>query len=325
MAKALKYEQLTPADELRILLAESEKMVVSLRGRGADAKEILEDMDRIAALWPQLEAAGVDLRAEAGRWETLQANLRANGWTLLRELSTAGGLAAVRREEYGDARAPEWWYLDEELGAQRKKKATRSVVAVAAVIGAVLLAYLAFTRLFPADPNVQAAFSAIIGGQQKVQELDLEGALSKFEEATRLTPNDPEAWAWVSAIQTQLGRTDDAARSGAILRGLTKDEVTYHIQLAQAFAGVGMNEQAASEAQAALALDPESPEAHFSLAGAYESLGQIGEAINHMELASTYAEARGKNELTVIARYRLAMMLQAGSLMVPPTATPEAE
>ncbi len=50
MAKALKSEKITPADEVRILLAESEKMVVSLRGRGAGAKELLENLDRIAAL-----------------------------------------------------------------------------------------------------------------------------------------------------------------------------------------------------------------------------------------------------------------------------------
>lgn len=316
---------MTPADELRVLLADSERMVVSLRGRGAEAKELLESMDRIAVLWPQLEAAGVDLRPEAGRWDTLQANLRTNGWVLLRELGAAGGLAEVRRQEYGDQRAPDWWYLDEELNAQRSKKIRRTVLTVGGVLGAVFLAYFVFTRLFPADPNVQGSVSAIIGGQQKLQQADWEGALADFQRATEFTPNDPEAWASVAAIQMKLGRTEEAAASDAILRRLLTDDLVYHNQRAQVFASMGMNEEAVTEAEAALAIDPESPEAHFSMAGAYENMGDLQNAVKHMEFTSQYAEARGKNELTVIARYRLAMLLQQFSFMPPPTLTPEPE
>jgi hypothetical protein len=47
MAKALKSEKITPADEVRILLAESEKMVVSLRG--APEPRTAGEPDRIAA------------------------------------------------------------------------------------------------------------------------------------------------------------------------------------------------------------------------------------------------------------------------------------
>jgi hypothetical protein len=103
--------------------------------------------------------------------------LRANGWTLLRELEAAGGLAAVRREEHGDARAADWWYLDQELSAQRTKRVQRTLATVAAVVGAVLLLYFAFTTLFPVDPNVQGATSAVISGQQNALDGDMEAAL----------------------------------------------------------------------------------------------------------------------------------------------------
>jgi tetratricopeptide (TPR) repeat protein len=303
MAKALKSERITPADEVRILLSESEKMVVSLRGRGADAKELLEDLDRIAILWPELEAAGMDLRPEEGRWETLQASLRAHGWTLLRELDAAGGLAAVRREEYGDAQAPEWWYLDEELSAQRRKKVSRALITAAGIVGAVLLVYFIFTRLFPADPNIQAAASAIISGQQKALDADLEGALADYQKAASLTPDDPEPLAWVAVLEARLGHSDDNLRS-------------------QVFSQIGLNEDAMKEAEAALALDPKSPEAEFALASAYENMGQLDKAVEHMQLASDYADARGKTELTVIARYRLALLLQQFSVTGPLEVTP---
>ncbi len=322
MAKSIKSNQMTPADELRALLADSERLVVSLRGRGVDAKELLEDMDRIATLWPQLEAAGVDLRAEEGRWLTLQANLRTHGPTLLRELSAAGGLAALRRQKYGDTRAPEWWYLDEELSAQRTQKLRRTVLTVASIVGAVLVAYFVFNMLFPTDPNVQGSVSAIMAGQQKAQQADWEGALADYRRAAEFTPDDPEPWASIVAIETKLGNLEEAAAADATLRRLVPDDVAYHNQRAQIFAAFGMNEEAVAEGQAVLALDPENPEAHFSIAGAYENMGNLENAVKYMELASQYADARGKSELTVISRYRLAMLMQQFSFSPPSTLTP---
>ncbi len=76
MARALRHEQMTPADELRDRLAACERAIANIRGSGPGARRLLEDMDRISELWPVLEAAGLDLRPEAGRWETIQASLR---------------------------------------------------------------------------------------------------------------------------------------------------------------------------------------------------------------------------------------------------------
>ena len=325
MAKSIKTDQMTPADELRVLLTDSERLVASLRGRGAEARDLLDDMDRIAALWPQLEAAGVDLRAEEGRWETLQANLRTNGPTLLRELSAAGGLAALRREKYGDTRAPDWWYLDEELSARRTKQLRRTTLTVVGIVGGILLAAFIFSRLFPTDPAVQGSMAAVMAGQQKAQQADWEGALADFQRAAEFTPDDPEPWASIVVVQTRLGRLEEAAAADATLRRLLPDDVAYHNQLAQIFAAYGMNEEAVAEGEAVLALDPENPEAHFSIAGAYENMGNLELAVKYMELASQYADARGKSELTVIARYRLAMLMQQFSFSPPPTLTPAPE
>jgi len=91
MARSLQSGQVTPADELRELLSTSEKLVASVRGSGAGVLVLLENMDRLSELWPELEAAGVDLRPEAGRWETLQATVRRNGRRLVRELRPHAG------------------------------------------------------------------------------------------------------------------------------------------------------------------------------------------------------------------------------------------
>jgi tetratricopeptide (TPR) repeat protein len=123
----------------------------------------------------------------------------------------------------------------------------------------------------------------------------------------------------------QLGRTEEAAEADATLRELLNDDLVYHTLRSQVLGGMGLNEEAVAEAEAALALDPESPEAQFSLAGAYENMGQLDKAVEHMQLASDYADARGKSELTVIARYRLALLLQQFSVIGAPTVTPTPE
>jgi len=319
VARALASLQLTPADELRQLLSESERLVAAIRGRGAQALELLQNLDRIEELWPQLEVAGADLRPEAGRWETLQASVRASAGTLVRELNAGGGLAASRASVHSDGKAAWWWYLDEVVRAQRAKRIRKGVIGVAAVVFVVLAGYFLFTRLFPVDPQVKVSVSAMMSGQQKAGSADLEGALADFQAATQALPDDPEAWAWVGVMQESLGRNQDAEASFARVRELLTDDVAYHSLRSQVYGIVGMNAKAETEALAALAIDPESPEALFYLAGAYENMGQLDQAVKNMELASQYAEARGKNELNVVVRYRLALLMQGFAAMPPPT------
>jgi len=54
---------------------------------------------------------------------------------------------------------------------------------------------------------------------------------------------------------------------------------------------MGLNEEAVAEAEAAWRSTGE-PEAQFSLAGAYENMGRLDKAVEHMQLASDYADAR---------------------------------
>ena len=63
--------------------------------------QLLQDMDRIAELWPQLAAAGMDLRPEAGRWETIQAHTHRQARSIVRELRRSGGLPALRSRRNG--------------------------------------------------------------------------------------------------------------------------------------------------------------------------------------------------------------------------------
>ena len=104
MARAVRAGQMTPADELRALWSDSERLLANLKGDGA-VVQLLENMDRIAELWPQFEAVGADLRPEAGRWETIQALTHKQAGTIVRELRPVGGLAALRERPGAQARS----------------------------------------------------------------------------------------------------------------------------------------------------------------------------------------------------------------------------
>lgn len=109
MARAIPTSPLTPADELRHLLDVSEKRAVNINGAGPDAAaELLQWLDRITYLLPELEAAGGDMRPERVRWLTLQGSVRRHAKELQAEL------AACREKKTGTQ-------LAQILAAKRKK------------------------------------------------------------------------------------------------------------------------------------------------------------------------------------------------------------
>lgn len=330
MAKAFREDQITPADELRELLMECEMLVVNLRGRGRDAVDLLRKMDRLQQLWPKLEAAGMDLRPEAGRWETLEASLHKHGPALLRELQGSGGLPAARaRDQVSEPQeralyvSAWWWHLDEEVRARRLKSVRTAVLAVLGVVAAGALVIFLFNKLFPVDPMVQKSMSSMLAGQQIIEQGgDIQSALPDFEQATRFTPDDIDSWMWLGALQQKLAKTPEADESFRRARALVNSDVAFWTKRAPVYIALGMLQEAQSDLDAAIAADPQNPEAQFHLASLLEAQGQIDQAVAALEKASQYAEARQMTELTAIARYRMAMMMQQGQAPSFATATP---
>jgi tetratricopeptide (TPR) repeat protein len=322
MARALHEVRVTPADELRVLLTESEKLLAhGLRGHGSNALELLRDMDRIAALWPELEAAGADLRAEMGRWETLQSATRANASAVLRSLRRLGGLPALRTEAHPDGRAAWWWYLDCEVASHARARFLRYGVIALVVVAVVVAAGLILRTLFPVDPRVQEAAGKIMLGQTKIQNAsDYAAALSLFQEAAALTPEDSEAWLWLGATQQKLGDMQAAAESFRRAGELIPDETDYRTRRATVLFALGMLDEAESEVDAALVADPENPQAYLIWAGVYDVRGQYAEAVQALQHAADLADKRNLPQVSATARYRMGMLLQRMPIG-PPTSS----
>ncbi|PKO23125.1 MAG: hypothetical protein CVU38_05760 [Chloroflexi bacterium HGW-Chloroflexi-1] len=325
MDRALRAEQITPADELRALLATSEIAVANLQDKPVDALALLRDMDRIAGLWPVLEAAGVDLRPEAGRWETLQASLRKRASALLRRLRATGGLPALRATHHVGDEPAWWWYLAEETRSRRRQQGVKLGVIVAGVVAIGVAITFLFKILFPVDPNLQASMVSRMDGQQKIQnQADYQGALADFQKAVDATPDDPEPWLWLGGTQQKLGDNAAAEVSFQRARALYKSEKDFLLSHAAIYIAMPMPEQARADLETVLAIDPENARAYYYLASVFELEESHLDAVNALQRASDLAEAQNDAALTAMARYRMALLMQqvqARSFALP-TPTP---
>jgi tetratricopeptide (TPR) repeat protein len=323
MARALQSGQVTPADELRDLLSASEKLVASVRGSGAGVLVLLENMDRLSELWPELAAAGVDLRPEAGRWETLQATVRRNGRRIVKELRPHGGLPALREQHHPDGNAGSWWYLAELTAADDKRRGLRAGLIAASVLVAGAAIYFLFRFLFPVDPNLKAAMDRQSAGELKIQQQsDYAGALVDFQAATEFQPRDVDTWLRLGATQQKLGDQAGMDESFKRARALVASDAELDLARGQIYLTLNMLDEAKAAIDAGLAAEPENALGYYTLSVIYETRGQPREALETLQRAADLAEAQDQTQLTALARYRLAMLMQQMQAQMADPSTP---
>jgi len=261
-----------PADELRSMLDACERTLGQLRGSGAAAESILHGLDSIAVLLPKAAAGGADLRSEQARLGTVQGQLRAKAPVLLRELREGGGLAAVREAVRPDP-SHWWWYLDERVRACRYRRLRRGLVSLAAVAALLVVAVLVYQHFWAPDPQTVLLTQLQFDGERFAHEGDFAAALAKLEEAQRLQPNDGLLYLWRGVLLEALGQREEAEELFDTARPLFESSVAFHLARGQTYLQLQHLEEALSDANAGLQLDPDSPEGHFLVGMVYEAKG----------------------------------------------------
>ncbi|MCO6450866.1 MAG: tetratricopeptide repeat protein [Caldilineales bacterium] len=313
-----KQTRLTPADDLRQLLEESDKRAVNIKGAGADkAQELLGWLDSIQTLFPQLEGAGVDLEPERGRWQAVQGSVRRHGRELQRELRSLGGLGALRAGRSTPPPPENWWWrLDEIDSLQRRRRIRNLAIAAVAVIVLLVAVRAVVNYLFPVDPLVVEALKLRAEADSYLQAGDIDNAILKLEAARQARPDNSETLSLLVALYAITGRNDESKATQQHLIEVW-DKANAYAAIAQDYLLVNRPDEGLRLAEQAVAADPNAPSAYLALGSAYEALGRYDEAINAMETASTVAEQSGQVELQAIARMRLGMLLQQGAILGP--------
>jgi len=312
MARAIPRQRLTQADTLRDLLERSYKQAVNMRGAGADqARELLANLDRIAELLPTLEAAGVDLRAERGRWQEVQGAVRRHSDALRAELAPLGGLRALRRDlpVPPDQSERWWWWLDVQAQRQMRRRISMIVAAVAGILLLIWAGLWAFDKLFPVDPNIAAAYEHKANADELIMQGRLQDAAQELEAAYRATPDDPEVLSLLAAIYDLTGQQQ---RSLDFITKLRQQEPpgTALAELAQSYMLVGELDKAGILANEAIAAAPDKPQGYLVAGMVYETKGETALSMEHYQTAADKANAMGDHQTEAFAKVRLATLLQ---------------
>ncbi|RME77432.1 MAG: hypothetical protein D6784_03685 [Chloroflexi bacterium] len=310
-------KKLNPADELRTLLTALEERHVRLKLLGeTQATDILRDMDRAVQLFADLQASGLDLTPEAGRFEAFQNRLRRSAGLLLRRLGGASALRRARPDPAPDPATHWWWYIDELVARQRRQTLRRLAIVAGVVLVILAGVWLVFQTILAPDPLVVARVEAENEANFALEAGDMQAALAALDAGLEKVPNDPNLLLFKAVLLDALGQPEQAAPLLVQARQAITDPVAFNLHRAQLEMRVDLPAQAEQHIREVLEKVPDSANGWLLLAQSLEAQQKYPEAVAAYQKASELAEAQNNEEIVVLARVSLAQLQM--KMMSPP-------
>jgi tetratricopeptide (TPR) repeat protein len=309
----------TPADSLRGLLGEAELVGANLRGAGPRVVRLAHLLDQIADLLAEMEAAGVDVRAERGRNETVCRRLRRQKGRFLAE---AGRAFQQERAAVAPDRARWWWFLDEELALERRQRLRQGLLWGAVLVVGCAISGLVYDRFIAPPPEVRRAYQYSTTGESFAEEGDLGTALAEFEAAIELTPDNPTLWVWKGVIHSQLDQTEQAEEAFLTARSLYGEGTGFLQDRGMTYLRLGNVDAAAADVEQIITQEPESGVGYYLRASVALARDDYQAAIDDLDRASELAQAAGDTQLEATVRVQRAMVFQMWTAQVSPSPTP---
>lgn len=310
----LRQKKLNPADELRELLTKLEQRQFKLQAMtSTQALILLRELDQLDTLFEELEATGLSLLPEQGRFKSLESRLRQNAAPLLRALGGPEALAEHRPEH---APVDRWWWTIDELVAARRKR-TLKRIALGVSILALLLGGLiiAFNTILAPSPEVKLAFDLEQKISAAIKAQDYRGALVVVDEGLLQLPHNPHFWLYKGVLHQLLTETVAAEQAFAQAQAQFNDPLKFYLRRSELQLRLNQPQQAEEDARAAIALDERSAQAWLLLGQALQWQERAVEAIPVYERAGQLAMESGDSEIVVLARLALRKL---GGLSVSP-------
>jgi tetratricopeptide (TPR) repeat protein len=305
MAHTVETRVETPTAELRDLLNRAERQLPVLDS--SSLIEYLRGLDRIEDLMESLTSQSVDLRPEMTRWLDLQARLGARAAQLVKIASPLGGFAALRAANPPATNA--WWRLDELVAADRKRSWTRWLVTALVVVGVFALGAFVYQQWLAPSPEVVLTVSAVIDVEQLAFEKKWDEAFALTEKTLQQVPDNPDLLVWAGVLAERRGDAAQAAMYLDRAQQVLADPLRYQLALSMRRLQASDVEGAEAAAQAALAINPNEPQAMFFLANVAELRNLPQQALELYQKTADLAEDNNP-QLTVVAKMRFGMLLQ---------------
>ncbi len=259
--------------------------------------------------------------ASGTRWESLQAQLQKRGAKVLAAWGGRQALVDARAATAPD-RSCWWWWLDELMAAQQRSRLLKTAGILAAVIALAVFSLLLFNRLFPVDERVRETYNLRTNAEASILIGDYESAFSAMQQAAAIMPEDASLQIMVGVLAELRGDPAIAAEAWDTARSLLpENESEFLIKRGMAYGQTNQFEKSVQDELAALALDPNSAKAYLYLGAAYEGQNKIPEALDAFTKASDLASDTDP-QLTVLARTRMASLLQKAPIIQPTGVSP---
>jgi Tfp pilus assembly protein PilF len=282
-------------------------------GMSRYALDLLRIFDDVDSLMTELLAEGIELEAEKTAFTTTEAVFKRKSRAFLQEIGGRENLVESRliRNPDGD----QWWWFIDDIVAEERRQSLLTSLRFGVIAVVILLALSMVYKLFlEPDPNLETrlqfedeAIAMLVAGE-------FEGALSFVEKALEVAHNDPDLFTLQGVIHEGLKDEGPAARSFRAAEESFESRESFLQTRAEVYLTVGWLEEAITDIEELLTIEPNTPLNHFLQARLLEVEGKFQEAIASYTRASELAEQNGDAELAAVARILMSQLIaQQGS------------
>ena len=306
----------TAAAGLRDMIHDLETDLPDLDEAGKEVIDFLRRRDQIEQEFSRLESENLDLRPEKTRIETIDNILSREANTIVGQAREAGGLQAVREEE----NPPEshwWWYLDEYVAEKRRKKIVKTVTIVLSVLAVLVAGNFLMDKFFGLSSQEKEARIHINEAEQQFREGSYQQAIKEYEKAVKITPSDGQAQTALGVLYELQGNMEKSQEAFEAAENAFDDRLEFLMTQAQTYMTAEQYDKALDKANAAIELDPESARAYLIRGSIYEKTDKRAKAIEDFQHSADLAQSAGQDALYVLAKMRLATLLQQAPQPVP--------
>lgn len=294
-------------NQLRDLLDTTERRLPVMHETPDGALQVIRHSDTLAQLALAARRPGVDTRAEENRVDILRRQLQSRAAQVVRLVR-----AADQADQLSDS--PTWQMIQDLHTVQQRQLHRRLMIGGSVVLTLGLLLFVVLPWVFPAPPraNVDSVVRMFAEG-------DLPGALVRARAEQARVPTDADAALWVGVLSLRSGDPAAAETAWAQARQLLNNDKIFYFQRGTALIEVGLPDIAEEDARRLIALPGAIAEGYLLLGGVEEARGRVPEAMKALQQSADYARQADNPELEVMAKTRLALMLQSPPA---PTRTP---
>jgi len=311
----------SPIEELRQILTQLENTVARIADCTPEqALEIPIKLDWVVSQIDALDQSGVKIEIQTTQFQTIAAQLRTRMRTFIKQV---GGRQALKQARLVHQPQSDhwWWFVDEIWATEIKEKLIRQLRNLGITAAILVIAGIFYNKYFAPDPALKASLSHQQSAEKYLMLGDFELAIKETNAALTYSPESAELLILKGVILDQLGQVEEATESYEQAMAFLDQEYLFYVQRALNYLVMGKAEHVIAECDIALQLNPDSAVCYMQQGQAYELLGDIGNAIERLEIADETAERLGNPQLQAIIRVNLSNVLQK----MPATPTSEIE